>query len=1127
MDVIRKEEYEIDPNSSFNRLRTLQKNLKEENVLRENYSKSKDELLKKIDSHCYEYYKTKIAIHELYDMPINIKYVVAKNSQSELTQCYEPLYNLMLTFRNDNAMMLKLIEKSSINHYDSLSSLLCHFFYENILSAKQDSDELLLLIYLLIEKEIDNLEDISSSSSSESFLDKSKSFVAKMLNNLSRKNEIRNYLETILHKLIIDFENINNKTNESNSNINLDLHKIKDELIKDKKKDKKSKKVTNYKSFLTSKIKVSKVFNNLNQTLRVNTNKDSLSSFYDDNPQIIDFYIFSKKQKENVFTYNSIEQYFEENGLYDKDKLDSSLTDSEIVYNTSYSNDLTENEIKRILTNQTNEDIISFYNKQLETLHNVNDDNIFTTNSLINEINKDKELKDNAEKIILIYKYTFEKVKEYIDYILCSIIQHKSSIPYIIKCICVIIDRLICIKFPNANTLIRNAFIYNFFFDNLILHELSQPSFNGLIPELIVSDAKKRKIEAVTQVIKQIAKGSFFCGNVDKDKMYTMFNTYIIEILPFLFEICKQLKEVKLPNVIEELLITKEQQINNNNNIDISNISTVCNINSDYLKEHSDEFIHLQSMCFSLDEFYIIYDIIKSNEDFFIQDKKSFFGKTFKKLSFHEKKITTKINKDNEQSKKTFIYFTNIKYSDKLKDTLFVQKSQKFSFQSGSEDMKENANELFIFERVKYSINTIVKHLNTLTRANFSADSESMENFVKGLNTMIELEGFSEMLKEKTIPLDWFGLYLQSNIGRIPQSKSRANYYQLYSDLIDDSKANYNVIKSDDTLNYVNSKTKISEKNIEIQSNMLMNYQQMIRRFQGTKFFLLCKEDYHICLQIKYKNGMPFKLSIIASEEPCKTSSGFFERKQTKHVHMNNINKLFEEFPDLTKETTETDILHYQSTSGFPASFDSFFESLKTIIQKRITMKYESKESFATLFIEIQNIIFRKLHYKLYPEMASENDLLLYRNCFKFSWIKPQQLHKDLCWVNDEMISLASEYIKNLNNEISPYDKIKSFAKVYEIVNSTLKLFDIKDENAFEMLLLYIFIQAQLMSIESNYIYIYLYLTKEQRNAYYEKVLAVFGKTKMMIENLSKESLIDVSDEEYETNIQKVYSVQS
>ena len=1123
MDVIRKEEYEIDPNSSFNRLRTLQKNLKEENVLRENYSKSKDELLKKIDSHCYEYYKTKIAIHELYDMPMkseinDIKYVVSKNSQIELTQCYEPLYNLMHIFRNDNAMMLKLIEKSMINHYDSLATLLCHFFYENILSAKQDSDDLLLLIYLLIEKEIDNLEDISFS---ESFLDKSKSFVAKIFNNLSRKNEIRNYLETILHKLIIDFENLNNKTNDNNSNINLDLHKIKDELTKDKKKDKKCKKNTNYKSLLTSKRKVSNVFNNLNQTLRENTNKDSLTTFYDDNTHIIDFYIFSKKETENVFTYDSIEQYFEENGLYDKDKLDSFIIDSDTVYNTSYSQDLNAQEIQRILNNEKNEDIISFYNAQLEVLQNANDDNIFTTNSLINEIQKDKELKDNAEKVILVYKYTFEKVKEYIDYIFCSIIQHKSTIPYIIKCICVIIDRLICVKFPNANTLIRNTFIYNFFFDNLILHELSQPCYNGLIPELIISDAKRRKIEAVTKVIKQITKGSFFCGNVDKDKMYTMFNTYIIEILPFLFELCKQLKEVKLPDMIEELLKSKEQITTDNSDTNI-----VRNVNGDYLKEHPDEFIHLQSMCFSLDDFYIMYSIIKSNEDFFFQDKKSFFGKTFKKLSFHEKKITNKISKDNEQGKKTFIYFTNIKYSDKVKDSVFVQKNQKFSFQSASEDMKENANELFIFERVKYSINTIVKHLNTLTRANFSADSESMENFVKGLNTMIELEGFSEMLKEKTIPLDWFGLYLQSNIGRIPQSKSRANYYQLYSDLIDDSKANYNVIKSDDTLNYVNSKTKISEKNIEIQTNTLLNYQQIIRRFQGAKFFS-SKEEYYICLKVKYKNGMPFKIAIIASEEPCKKNNGLLGRKQTKHVHMNNINKLFDEFPDLTKETTETDILHYQSTCGFPASFVSFFETLKTIIQKRVITKFESKEDFAMLFIEIQNIIFRKLHHKLYPETASEHDIVLYRKCFKFSWIKPEHLHKDLCWVNDEMVLLASEYIKNLNNEISPYDKIKTLAKVYEIVNSTLKLFEIKDENAFEMLLLYVFIQSQLIGFESNYTYIYFYLTKEQRNAYFEKVFAVFGKTKMMIEALSKESLIDVSDEEYEMNVQKVYSDQS
>ena len=49
-------------------------------------------------------------------------------------------------------------------------------------------------------------------------------------------------------------------------------------------------------------------------------------------------------------------------------------------------------------------------------------------------------------------------------------------------------------------------------------------------------------------------------------------------------------------------------------------------------------------------------------------------------------------------------------------------------------------------------------------------ENESTENFVIGLNKMISMEGFSEMLKEKKLPLEWFGLYLQSNIENIPFS---------------------------------------------------------------------------------------------------------------------------------------------------------------------------------------------------------------------------------------------------------------------------------------------------------------------------------------------------------------------
>ena len=67
MDVTRKEEYEIDPNSTFNKLKKLQKALKEETALRENFAKNKDEILKKVDINCYHYYKNKVAIQEILD----------------------------------------------------------------------------------------------------------------------------------------------------------------------------------------------------------------------------------------------------------------------------------------------------------------------------------------------------------------------------------------------------------------------------------------------------------------------------------------------------------------------------------------------------------------------------------------------------------------------------------------------------------------------------------------------------------------------------------------------------------------------------------------------------------------------------------------------------------------------------------------------------------------------------------------------------------------------------------------------------------------------------------------------------------------------------------------------------
>ena len=227
------EAYEIDPNSSFNKLKKLQLSLKEEVALNDIYFENRDNLLNKIEKNCYEYFQKRMSIQEIYDhVPLSlavqsnnqkkIKYIVSEKPQNEINQCFDPLYKLMFYFRESNELILKLIENCPKENYEQLANFLCHYFFVNIFSSSFLNENLLTLIYLLLEKEVDNIQSITSF---VSFLDPTQNFTAKLLRCLSRKDEVKVYLETILKKLLIRTSGL--LRNQSNNLfIGLDINKI-------------------------------------------------------------------------------------------------------------------------------------------------------------------------------------------------------------------------------------------------------------------------------------------------------------------------------------------------------------------------------------------------------------------------------------------------------------------------------------------------------------------------------------------------------------------------------------------------------------------------------------------------------------------------------------------------------------------------------------------------------------------------------------------------------------------------------------------------------------------------------------------------------------------------------------
>ena len=258
----RKEEYEIDPNSSFNKLRKLQMTLKEEVALTDIFFENRDELKKKIEINCLEYFKEKIAIQEIYDNSShkneeknkNIKYDVIKESNNIFPQCADNFGKLLFSFRNNNELTLRLIEKCPKESYETLSNLLCNYFYVNIFSSTFLNESLLTLIYLLLEKEVDKLED--EKKLFFKFLDSSGSFVAVLLKYLSRRDEVKNYLENVLKKFLMKTAGL--LPNQKNKMfLGMDINRIKKALTFKYDLAKTKKTYTDLNEFLAMDIKKS------------------------------------------------------------------------------------------------------------------------------------------------------------------------------------------------------------------------------------------------------------------------------------------------------------------------------------------------------------------------------------------------------------------------------------------------------------------------------------------------------------------------------------------------------------------------------------------------------------------------------------------------------------------------------------------------------------------------------------------------------------------------------------------------------------------------------------------------------------------------------------------------------
>ena len=235
----------------------------------------------------------------------------------------DSIQTFFFIFRENNHLMLKLIENIDNNKIDNLATFLCHFFYENFYMESTEQAEIIYIIYLLLEKEIAQL----ITPSENSFLNES--FISRFLDEIANRNEIKNYIDIILNDLICNLEETHSKYKSWDITVLPIQAKIEDiyDLTDQGELKPVVNVITNFSS-PNSEIKIEFLINLLHKNIRIcYTERDFLEYLNKEkNEAIRQFFIEQFKKIKNckyqkLFDPYQLHEYLKRNGKIVKDSI--------------------------------------------------------------------------------------------------------------------------------------------------------------------------------------------------------------------------------------------------------------------------------------------------------------------------------------------------------------------------------------------------------------------------------------------------------------------------------------------------------------------------------------------------------------------------------------------------------------------------------------------------------------------------------------------------------------------------------------------------------------------------------------------------------------------------------------
>ena len=831
------------------------------------------------------------------------------------------------------------------------------------------------------------------------------------------------------------------------------------------------------------------------------------------------------------------------------------------------------------INKENNIELKNFYCYELEQI--TYDPDIFTTKTLI-ELFKENDFTENLNNILIIYKENFKFIKNSIDYFIQILIDQVEIIPYSLRCICKVISILLKKKFPLLSKYIRNSFIGKFIFDKCIFPVLCLENKNSLEPRILSGDTKKCLIDIVS-ILNHANKCLLFNSELDSEK--TIFNHYLIEIIPILNQFYEKLIDVDLPNIFDHLLLNTKKNIEENkrnmnlnykklgitqenNDLNKSSLKKENRPVYNYFNQHQEEILNLQCICFSLDDILFILSLIGRNIRAF-KDLPDyiFFERTYEFIQPSDYKLDQE-NSKSPETKNYFIIFRDEKNSE-LKNYMKERKNKILGFSPEEEDSKS------IIKRFKFCLKIVLTALNFLNRKDYAYLNMAINSrqFFTSLKYILENNGEFYEVKNR-IPLEWYAQYMFNNRDNLDDRYKSDDYLELYneifreeSEILDKLKSLISIIITKNKINLANAEniletTKnelihikqmkefvkiekfINEEEIEvcIQTNELKNMRinEKKRSFTMTKFFKKEKEvEAHELKQLK----MPL---LITDDFNCPHNS---HKSNEISENENNVKKIpyhaynildfiskFSEVPwkeenlvkyEKPKNLVLNDIKKGNKNNQIYKSLNIYMDIVnKHLIEQTNGQQIfkEPKEGNHYVLEKIKDYIIRQIYKFIYPKEQLGEDLIFYNKIKRLKWIKPE--HLNIKNINILHLNNAISWIKKFEFYKAIKDKFHCINKIYVDMNNAIK-FDsgINNEakrDELKPLFLYIIIRAQPKRMLSNINYIKCFTDYIEIDEKISYLLTLLESSKEFVINISYQFL-NIKKEEFEKNMNQMF----